>query len=152
MSIKNKDKNEKNKIIEDEIKKESLVENNKALNNETKEEKHIIDENKKDKIIKANLKNKTSKTFPVKSDIDFNLKKQYKSAQKFDDKEVISGTILPESNLIVIGNSNGQLYIYYYYSGEIEKYFSLFHEIKNINSIDKETIIYSSQYSINLIT
>ena len=33
---------------------------------------------------------------------------------------------------------------------EIAKYFSLFHEIKNINAIDKETIIYSSEYSINI--
>ena len=103
------DKNEKNKNIENEIKKESLVEINKAINKEIKEEKNIINENKKDKIIKASPNNKTSKTFPVKSDINFNLKKQYKSAQKFDDKEAITGTILPESNLIVIGNGNGPI-------------------------------------------
>ena len=77
------------------------------------------------------------------------MNKKYKSVQKYDDISAITGTILPESNLILTGNTEGQLNIYYYYSGEISKQFSLFHEIKNINPVDKKTIIYSSDYSIN---
>ena len=142
--------------LSNENKKEIVENKNKENNkneiiilNEEKEKKDIDDKKEGIDIIKNNYNNKLSKSFPVKSDIDYKLKKQYKSTQKYDDKEIITGTILPESNLIVTGNNNGQLNIYYYYSGEISKYFSLFHEIKNINAIDKETIIYSSEYSIN---
>ena len=78
------------------------------------------------------------------------LNKKYKSVQKIDDINTITGTILPESNLILTGNIEGRLNIYYYYSGEISKQFSLFHEIRNICPIDKKTIIYSSDYSINI--
>ena len=95
------------------------------------------------------IKDTPSKIFPVKSNLDFKLKKKYKSIQKYNDIEVITGTILPESNFILSGNIDGQLNINYYYSGELSKHFSLFHEIKNINPVDKHTIIYSSDYSIN---
>ena len=81
--------------------------------------------------------NKSFKPFKIKSDIDLKLNKKYKSVQKYDDISAITGTILPESNLILTGNTEGQLNIYYYYSGEISKQFSLFHEIKNINPVEK---------------
>lgn len=80
---------------------------------------------------------------------DFKLKKQYKTVQKYDNLKVVSGTILPESNLILSSNIEGHLNINYYQSGELSKHYSLFHEIKNINPIDKQTIIYSSDYLIN---
>lgn len=136
--------NNENKInIENKINEENKID---IIQNQKNNEKNIVEEKKEEKIIKKN--NIISKAFPIKKDLDLKLKKQYKSAQKFDDLEVITGTILPESNLVIIGNIEGQLNIYYYYSGEISKHFSLFHEIRNINSIDEKTIIYSSDYSI----
>ena len=155
------------KIIKNEksIIKEKLAENivrneinEKVIsldkNNEIKdivEEKGQINEEKQQEKneINFNIMNKSFKPFKIKSDIDLKLNKKYKSVQKYDDISAITGTILPESNLILTGNTEGQLNIYYYYSGEISKQFSLFHEIKNINPVDKKTIIYSSDYSIN---
>ena len=89
-------------------------------------------------------------TFRIIPDIDLKLKKQYKSVKKFDDSRLKSGTILPDSNLVISGDINGHLNIYDYYSGDITKSYSLSCPIDNINSINKNNlIVYSSDYSIN---
>ena len=146
--ITEKDMNENN--IEDKIQKEDKILKNEQMNNQN-EEKRLIKEDiiQTKKEINNNIKIKHSKPFPVKSEIDFKLIKQYKSVLRYDNIKLVSGTILPESNLIIASNIEGKLNIYYYYTGEISKQFSLLHEIKNINPIDKKTIIYSSDYSIN---
>ena len=121
-------------IIENEIKEDKDLENNKQVNNEN-EEKIIIKKDIKEEknVINNNLINNFSKLFKVKPDIDLKLIKQYKSVLNYDNVKIVTGTILPESNLIITGNIEGKLNIYYYYSGEISKQISLFHEIKNIN-------------------
>lgn len=158
--IKNEKKENEKGIIKEKL-EENIVRNeinekdiSLDCNNEIKdivEEKGQINEEKQQEKneINFNIMNKSFKPFKIKSDIDLKLNKKYKSVQKYDDISAITGTILPESNLILTGNTEGQLNIYYYYSGEISKQFSLFHEIKNINPVDKKTIIYSSDYSIN---
>ena len=129
------------------IENNTIEENNTfKINTQKISEKNISFVNKEEKIIKKN--NIVYKDFPIKKNLDLKLKKQYKSAQKFDNVEILTGTILPDSNLVISGSIEGQLNIYYYYSGEISKHFSLFHEIRSINSIDEKTIIYSSDYSI----
>ena len=109
------------------------------------------EEEKNKKIEKYNdAKNMISNTFKVIPDINLKLKKQYKSVKKYDDSKLKSGTILPESNLVISGGINGHLNIYDYYSGEITKTYSLSCPLENINSINKNNlIVYSSDYSIN---
>ena len=128
---------------EKDEKKDKISNNEKDI----KQEKNLIKEEKKEIVIESSCKK--FKPFPIKLNNDFKLKKKYKSVQNYDNIQVITGTILPESNLILSGNIEGQLNIYYYYSGEISKHYSLLHEIKNLNPIDQKTIIYSSNYSIN---
>ena len=143
------EKNKENKDSENNIDEEkNFCKYNSQIDEKEKEEKKVGENNKEEK---NNIKNYNmySKPFPIKSNIDLKLIKQYKSAQKFDDIKVVTGTILPKSNLVISGNVDGQLNIYYYYSGEISKHYSLSQEIQNINSIDEKTIIYSSDYSIN---
>ena len=137
IQIKNDDKNkndEKETILKD-IKKEELEENKikneineKDISSENikkiddkAEEKRYINEGKQHEKNETNynLMNKIFKPFQIKSDIDLKLNKKYKSVQKIDDISSITGTILPESNLILTGNIEGRLNIYYYYSGEI---------------------------------
>ena len=149
-----KEKLEEN-IVRNEINKKDIsLENNNEIKDKVEEKGQINEEKQQEKNeineINFNIMNKSFKPFKIKSDIDLKLNKKYKSVQKYDDISAITGTILPESNLILTGNTEGQLNIYYYYSGEISKQFSLFHEIKNINPVDKKTIIYSSDYSINI--
>ena len=167
IQIKNDDKNkkdEKETILKD-IKKEELEENKikneinekdisseniKKIDDKIEEKRYINEDKQHEKNeINYNLMNKIFKPFQIKSDIDLKLNKKYKSVQKIDDISSITGTILPESNLILTGNIEGRLNIYYYYSGEISKQFSFFHEIRNICPIDKKTIIYTSDYSVN---
>ena len=145
-----KEKLEEN-IVRNEINEKDIsLENNNEIKDKVEEKGQINEEKQQEKNeINFNIMNKSFKPFKIKSDIDLKLNKKYKSVQKYDDISAITGTILPESNLILTGNTEGQLNIYYYYSGEISKQFSLFHEIKNINPVDKKTIIYSSDYSIN---
>ena len=145
-----KEKLEEN-IVRNEINEKVISLDKKNEIKDIVEEKGQINEEKQQEKneINFNIMNKSFKPFKIKSDIDLKLNKKYKSVQKYDDISAITGTILPESNLILTGNTEGQLNIYYYYSGEISKQFSLFHEIKNINPVDKKTIIYSSNYSIN---
>ena len=145
-----KEKLEEN-IVRNEINEKDIsLENNNEIKDIVEEKGQINEEKQQEKNeINFNIMNKSFKPFKIKSDIDLKLNKKYKSVQKYDDISAITGTILPESNLILTGNTEGQLNIYYYYSGEISKQFSLFHEIKNINPVDKKTIIYSSDYSIN---
>ena len=144
--------NNENKINNEDkimIKERDVKDEKKSIQKEIKEE--IKNDKKEEKIeINDKILNNYFKPFPVKLDVDFKLKKKYKSTQKYDNINMISGTILPESNLILSGNSDGQLNIYYYYSGEISKHYSFFHEIKNLNYVDKKTFIYSSDYSINI--
>ena len=138
-------------IVRNEINEKDIsLDNNNEIKDKVEEKGQINEEKQQEKNeINFNIMNKSFKPFKIKSDIDLKLNKKYKSVQKYDDISAITGTILPESNLILTGNTEGQLNIYYYYSGEISKQFSLFHEIKNINPVDKKTIIYSSDYSIN---
>lgn len=138
-------------IVRNEINEKDIsLDNNNEIKDKVVEKGQINEEKQQEKNeINFNIMNKSFKPFKIKSDIDLKLNKKYKSVQKYDDISAITGTILPESNLILTGNTEGQLNIYYYYSGEISKQFSLFHEIKNINPVDKKTIIYSSDYSIN---
>ena len=138
-------------IVRNEINEKDIsLDNNNEIKDKVEEKGQINEEKQQEKNeINFNIMNKSFKPFKIKSDIDLKLNKKYKSVQKYDDISTITGTILPESNLILTGNTEGQLNIYYYYSGEISKQFSLFHEIKNINPVDKKTIIYSSDYSIN---
>ena len=138
-------------IVRNEINEKDIsLDNNNEIKDIVEEKGQINEEKQQEKNeINFNIMNKSFKPFKIKSDIDLKLNKKYKSVQKYDDISAITGTILPESNLILTGNTEGQLNIYYYYSGEISKQFSLFHEIKNINPVDKKTIIYSSDYSIN---
>jgi WD40 repeat protein len=145
-----KEKLEEN-IVRNEINEKDIsLDNNNEIKDKVEEKGQINEEKQQEKNeINFNIMNKSFKPFKIKSDIDLKLNKKYKSVQKYDDISAITGTILPESNLILTGNTEGQLNIYYYYSGEISKQFSLFHEIKNINPVDKKTIIYSSDYSIN---
>ena len=146
-----KEKLEEN-IVRNEINEKDIsLDNNNEIKDIVEEKGQINEEKQQEKNeINFNIMNKSFKPFKIKSDIDLKLNKKYKSVQKYDDISAITGTILPESNLILTGNTEGQLNIYYYYSGEISKQFSLFHEIKNINPVDKKTIIYSSDYSINI--
>ena len=146
-----KEKLEEN-IVRNEINEKDIsLDNNNEIKDKVVEKGQINEEKQQEKNeINFNIMNKSFKPFKIKSDIDLKLNKKYKSVQKYDDISAITGTILPESNLILTGNTEGQLNIYYYYSGEISKQFSLFHEIKNINPVDKKTIIYSSDYSINI--
>ena len=146
-----KEKLEEN-IVRNEINEKDIsLDNNNEIKDKVEEKGQINEEKQQEKNeINFNIMNKSFKPFKIKSDIDLKLNKKYKSVQKYDDISAITGTILPESNLILTGNTEGQLNIYYYYSGEISKQFSLFHEIKNINPVDKKTIIYSSDYSINI--
>ena len=139
-------------IVRNEINEKDIsLDNNNEIKDKVVEKGQINEEKQQEKNeINFNIMNKSFKPFKIKSDIDLKLNKKYKSVQKYDDISAITGTILPESNLILTGNTEGQLNIYYYYSGEISKQFSLFHEIKNINPVDKKTIIYSSDYSINI--
>ena len=145
-----KEKLEEN-IVRNEINEKVIsLDKNNEIKDIVEEKGQINEEKQQEKNeINFNIMNKSFKPFKIKSDIDLKLNKKYKSVQKYDDISAITGTILPESNLILTGNTEGQLNIYYYYSGEISKQFSLFHEIKNINPVDKKTIIYSSDYSIN---
>ena len=146
-----KEKLEEN-IVRNEINEKVIsLDKNNEIKDKVEEKGQINEEKQQEKNeINFNIMNKSFKPFKIKSDIDLKLNKKYKSVQKYDDISAITGTILPESNLILTGNTEGQLNIYYYYSGEISKQFSLFHEIKNINPVDKKTIIYSSDYSINI--
>ena len=146
-----KEKLEEN-IVRNEINEKVIsLDKNNEIKDIVEEKGQINEEKQQEKNeINFNIMNKSFKPFKIKSDIDLKLNKKYKSVQKYDDISAITGTILPESNLILTGNTEGQLNIYYYYSGEISKQFSLFHEIKNINPVDKKTIIYSSDYSINI--
>ena len=109
------------------------------------------EEEKNKKIEKYNdAKNMISNTFKVIPDITLKLKKQYKAVKKYDDSKLKSGTILPESNLVISGGINGHLNVYDYYSGEITKTYSLSCPIENINSINKNNLIeYSSDYPTN---
>ena len=91
------------------------------------------------------------KTFPIKSNINFDLNKEYKRVNKFNEKSITSGTILQGINLIIAGAIDGHLNIYDYYSGEITKIFLLSCPINNICSINTMSLIaYSSNCSINI--
>ena len=149
----NNKKEEKNEKIEQKENKkidESKVLNKikdikiKEKNTKRKEDKKKID------IINIQNNNIISKPFPVIPDIDFKLKRQYKSVIKYDNIELTTGTILPNSNLILSGNIDGHLNIYDYFSGDIIKYYSLAQEINNINPVNEKIIIYSSEQSINI--
>ena len=151
------DKKEKEKEIE-KNKKEEKINLEEIKDNEIKEKKNLLKEEKNEiKEEKNETKEKynifgniISKYFPLNKENNFNLKKQYKSVKKYNNSKLISGIIIPEPNIIVSGGIDGHLNIYDYYSGEITKYFSLSCPIENINSINKNnTIIYSSEYSIN---
>ena len=165
---KNKSNEENNKIDnEEKLEKSEIINSNeieknkedinlkiyKDIKNENENENknEIINIEKEKKIKKYNnMGNIVSKPFPIISEINFKLKKQYKSVKKYDDSKLISGEILSEKNLILGGGINGHLNIYDYYTGDIIKSFSLSNPIENINSINKNNlIIYSSDYSIN---
>ena len=165
---KNKSNEENNKIDnEKKLEKSEIINSNeieknkedinlkiyKDIKNENENENknEIINIEKEKKIKKYNnMGNIVSKPFPIISEINFKLKKQYKSVKKYDDSKLISGEILSEKNLILGGGINGHLNIYDYYTGDIIKSFSLSNPIENINSINKNNlIIYSSDYSIN---
>ena len=94
--------NEKNLEEKDE-KKDKISNNEKDM----KQEKNIVKEEKKEIVIESSYKK--FKPFPIKLNNDFKLKKKYKSVQNYDNIQVITGTILPESNLILSGNIEGQL-------------------------------------------
>ena len=149
----------KNKEDINENKSDNNLNNNIIIEEKKEEtrvgEKELIKEDKKDlkennKIIEKynNKGNVVSKPFPKAPNIDLKLKKQYKSVKKFNNCKLISGSMIPEQNLIMSGGINGHLNIYDYYSGEITKSYSLSHQIENINSINKNLIAYSSEYSI----
>lgn len=163
---KNKSNEENNKIDnEEKLEKSEIINSNeieknkedinlkiyKDIKNENENKNEIINIEKEKKIKKYNnMGNIVSKPFPIISEINFKLKKQYKSVKKYDDSKLISGEILSEKNLILGGGINGHLNIYDYYTGDIIKSFSLSSPIENINSINKNNlIIYSSDYSIN---
>ena len=163
---KNKSNEENNKIDnEEKLEKSEIINSNeieknkedinlkiyKDIKNENENENKNINIEKEKKIKKYNnMGNIVSKPFPIISEINFKLKKQYKSVKKYDDSKLISGEILSEKNLILGGGINGHLNIYDYYTGDIIKSFSLSNPIENINSINKNNlIIYSSDYSIN---
>ena len=163
---KNKSNEENNKIDnEEKLEKSEIINSNeieknkedinlkiyKDIKNENENKNEIINIEKEKKIKKYNnMGNIVSKPFPIISEINFKLKKQYKSVKKYDDSKLISGEILSEKNLILGGGINGHLNIYDYYTGDIIKSFSLSNPIENINSINKNNlIIYSSDYSIN---
>ena len=141
------EKNKPEKKIEDDNNKKEF--NNYVKKKESNQEKIIVKEEKIEDIKEVKKNSNFFKPFPIKFGLDFKLNKKYQSVQKYDNVKVVSGTILPESNLIISSNIEGQLNTYYY-SGEIEKHFCFFQEIKNINPVDKQTIIYSSEYSINV--
>ena len=124
------------------------VKDSKEKKNDSIEVTQMENMNKIGKNI--NIGNVISKPFPVNSNYDLKLKKQYNSVRKYEEIKLISGTILPEPNVIVTGGINGHLNIYDYYLGEIKKTYSLSCPIENINSINKNNLIlYSSDYSIN---
>ena len=138
------------KINLEEIKDNKIKKKKNLLNEEKNEIKEIKEEINEAKEKYNNYGNIISKYFPINKENNFNLKKQYKSVKKYNNSKLISGIIIPEPNIIVSGGIDGHLNIYDYYSGEITKYFSLSCPIENINSINKNnTIIYSSEYSIN---
>ena len=144
----NNNKVEKQKLNDNEIKNiDNIIDinNEKEIKNENKQEE------KNNKIEKYNnINNMISNSFKVFSDFNLKLKKQYKSVKKYDNTILTSGTILPDSNLIISSGINGYLNAYDYYSGEITKSYSLSCPIENINSINKNNlIVYSSDYSIN---
>ena len=146
--------NEKNNI--NEIKQNEENNSKNTINDEyIKEKKKDIIGDKQMENIKKIEKNITngniiSKPFPVNSNYDFKLKKQYNSVKKYEEIKIITGTILPDPNVIVTGGINGHLNIYDYYLGEIKKTYSLSCPIENLNAINKNNLIlYSSDYSIN---
>ena len=144
----NNNKVETKKLNDNEIKNMDIIidiNNEKEIKNENKKEE------KNNKIGKYNnANNMISNSFKVFSDFNLKLKKQYKSVKKYDNTILTSGTILPDSNLIISSGINGYLNAYDYYSGEITKSYSLSCPIENINSINKNNlIVYSSDYSIN---
>ena len=152
VKIDKKEEEIENNKKEEKINLEEIKDNEiKEKKNLLKEEKNEIKEEKNETKEKYNIfGNIISKYFPLNKENNFNLKKQYKSVKKYNNSKLISGIIIPEPNIIVSGGIDGHLNIYDYYSGEITKYFSLSCPIENINSINKNnTIIYSSEYSIN---
>ena len=152
MKIDKKEEEIENNKKEEKINLEETKDNEiKETKNLIKEEKNEIKEEKNETKEKYNnFGNIISKYFPINKENNFKLKKQYKSVKKYNNSKLISGIIIPEPNIIVSGGIDGHLNIYDYYSGEITKYFSLSCPIENINSINKNnTIIYSSEYSIN---
>ena len=148
--IKNNKKENKSNLKGDKNKNNEIKNNNKNKNDKIDEKEINIEEKENIKIEKFNnIGNVISKPFPIIKDIDFKLKKQYKSAKKFHNFKLVSGTICPEPNLIISADIYGHLNTYDYYSGEITKSFSLSSPIENINSINKNLVLYSSDYTIN---
>ena len=109
-----KEKLEEN-IVRNEINEKVIsLDKNNEIKDIVEEKGQINEEKQQEKNeINFNIMNKSFKPFKIKSDIDLKLNKKYKSVQKYDDISAITGTILPESNLILTGNTEGQLNIYY---------------------------------------
>ena len=144
---KEKEENKENKDLDNIQDKKVKDKQTDSIENKQSEDNNKIETEKEKYINNGSL---ISKPFPINPNLDFKLKKQYNSVKKYENHKLVSGTILPDPNVIISGGINGHLNIYDYYLGEIKKTYSLSCPVENINSINnKNLILYSSDYSIN---